>query len=98
MAFGIHLGWWVLSGWRVLVPVLLPSSPSATQQPAPGHTGQHSTPPQHPFPPQHPVGSQSTQHPLLGAMEAGNWDATASPALPGSFLVMVPRTRVASKL
>lgn len=59
-------------------------------------------------PPQHATVSQSTQHPLLGATGVGNRDATGSPALlaprttqgsqmPGSFLVTVPSSRVASK-
>lgn len=42
MVFGIHLGSWVLLGWRVLVPVLLPSSPSTTQRRA--ILGRHATP------------------------------------------------------
>ena len=82
MAFGIHIGLWVLAGWRMLVPVLLPSSPSTTHQPALGHTGvqcHHSTPPQH------PAGSQSTQHSLLGAMGPGNPGCHSIPSSPSSL-------------
>lgn len=95
MVFGIHLGSWVLLGWRVLVPVLLSSSPSTTHHPALSHTGApcDSSTPGGTSPPSPPYWEP------LGGGGVSNRGATASPHHPGlpRFPVTVPSTEVTSK-